>query len=84
MDWELPAGLPIPVFRAGPIAQRLEQYVVDGRRILQKIDGSRNLGQTSESIKKDAFEFLGAMESKLRQSMGILSAMKAERDKQTR
>ena len=57
------------------------EYVIDGGRILQKIDGSRNLGQTGETIKKDAFEFLGAMESKIRQSMGILSAMKAESEK---
>jgi hypothetical protein len=41
------------------------------------------LGQTGETIKKDAFEFLGAMESKIRQSMGILSAMKAEVDKKS-
>lgn len=57
------------------------EYLIDGGRIIQKIDGSRNLGQTGETIKKDAFEFLGAMESKIRQSMGILSAMKAEADK---
>jgi hypothetical protein len=59
------------------------EYVIAGDKIFQKIDGSRNLGQTGETIKKDAFEFLGAMESKIRQSMGILSAMKAEVDKKS-
>jgi hypothetical protein len=57
------------------------EYVIDAGRIVQKIDGIRNLGQTSETIKKDAFEYLGTMESKIRQSMGILSAMKAESEK---
>jgi hypothetical protein len=77
---EIRSGSVLIGFDDGDHYLRVE-YVIDRGRIIQRIDGSRNLGQTGETIKKDAFEFLGAMESKIRQSMGILSAMKAESDK---
>lgn len=50
------------------------EYIVTDSVIQQRIDGSRNLSQTSRTIHKAVFEWLGQMESKIRESMGMLSA----------
>lgn len=52
------------------------EYIIESAQIIQKIDGSRGLEQTKNSIHKSVFRWLGALESKTRASMGNLSAMK--------
>ena len=54
------------------------EYVIESSRVIQRIDGSRNLEQSRNSIHKAVFDWLGIMESKIRQSMGIISSLKAD------
>ncbi|RLJ16462.1 hypothetical protein DJ030_17080 [bacterium endosymbiont of Escarpia laminata] len=46
------------------------EYIIGDYEILQRIDASRNLKQTEDSIHKRVFTWLGQMESRIRQSMG--------------
>jgi hypothetical protein len=52
------------------------EYIIENTQIIQKIDGSRNLKQSGNSIHKAVFKWLGELESKTRASMGNISAMK--------
>lgn len=52
------------------------EYIIQDTQIIQKIDGSRNLKQSDDSIHKAVFTWLGTLESKTRASMGNISAMK--------
>lgn len=54
------------------------EYQIRNGQIAQRIDGSRNLNQTKNEIDEDVFEWLGSMESRIRQSMGNVAAMKAD------
>ena len=74
---EIRSGSVLVGFDDGDHYMRVEYVIAEGR-IKQRIDGSRNLKQSGDSIDKDAFEYLGSMESKIRQSMGILSAIKTD------
>jgi hypothetical protein len=53
------------------------EYLIEGNELIQKIDGSRNLDQSGNSIHRAVFEWLGEMESRIRESMGVVSALKA-------
>lgn len=53
------------------------EYIIESSQIIQRIDGSRGLKQTEDSIHKSVFKWLGGLESKTRRSMGQVSAMKA-------
>ena len=52
------------------------EYIIENYQIIQKIDGSRGLKQSDNSIHKAVFKWLGELESKTRASMGNISAMK--------
>ena len=52
------------------------EYIIENAQIIQRIDGSRNLKQSGNSIHKAVFKWLGGLESKTRASMGNISAMK--------
>jgi hypothetical protein len=57
------------------------EYIIKGSQIIQRIDGSRGLKQSEDSIHKSVFKWLGGLESKTRQSMGRVSAMKSASNK---
>ncbi len=68
-------------FERGKYYFRVE-FIAEGNQLIQRIDGSRNLEQSNNSIHKSVFDWLGEMESKIRQSMGVISAMKAGASRQ--
>ena len=52
------------------------EYIITKSQIIQRIDGSRNLSQTEDTIHKSVFRWLGQMESNIRQSMGSIVSIK--------
>ncbi len=53
------------------------EYLIEDSKIVPRIDGSRNLKQTEQSIHKTVFEWLGDLDVQIRQNMGRVSALKA-------
>lgn len=54
------------------------EYVIENHQVSQKIDGSRNLGQSDTRIHKAVFRWLGEMESNIRQQMWNVKSYKGQ------
>jgi len=54
------------------------EFIIGDHAITQRIDGSRNLDQTSTKIHRATFDWLGMFETKIRQNMGTISALKSK------